>query len=205
MTGHIRSHPTIDPPRAARGVAVPRVPRGAGLKGGLPPQNRSRRAAVRALIGAAAAALAATVGAFTVGLDSLSSADRLLAQPPPSDTVLYDRTGQVMIADLHPPGYQSYEVPLSAMGRYLPQATVAVEDANFWNEPGVSPRSIARAAWTDVRAHAVVEGGSTITQQLVKLRLVGDDHSVTRKLREAALAMRISSEFSKEQILGMYL
>ena len=201
----MRSHPTIDPPRAARGVPVPRVPRGAGLKGGLPPQNRSRRAAVRALIGAAAAALVATVGAFTVELDSLSSADRLLAQPPPSDTVLYDRTGQVMLADLHPPGYQSYEVPLSAMGRYLPQATVAVEDANFWNEPGVSPRSMARAAWTDVRAHAVVEGGSTITQQLVKLRLVGDDHSITRKLREAALAMRISSEFSKEQILGMYL
>lgn len=183
MTGRMRSHPTIDPPRAAR----------------------SRRVAVRAFIGAAAAALVALVGAFTTGFGSLSSTDRLLAQPPPSDTVLYDRTGQVMLADLHPPGYQSYEVPLSAMGRYLPQATVAVEEANFWNEPAVSPLGIARAAWTDVRAHALVEGGSTITQQLVKLRLVGDDHSITRKLREAALAMRISSEFSKEQILGMYL
>ena len=183
MTGRMRSHLNIDPSRAAK----------------------SRRAAVRAIIGAAAAALVGTVGVFTAGFGTLSSADRLLAQPPPSDTVLYDRTGQVMLADLHPPGYQNYEVPFSAMGRYLPQATVAVEDANFWNEPGVSPRSIARAAWTDVRARSVVEGGSTITQQLVKLRLVGDDHSVTRKLREAALAMRISSEFSKEQILGMYL
>src|SRR5262249_57130960 len=62
-----------------------------------------------------------------------------------------------------------------------------------------------RAAWADIRAHAIVEGGSTITQQLVKLRLVGDDHSFTRKLREGTLAMLISSEFSKEQILGMYL
>ena len=124
MTGRMRSHPTIDPPRAAR----------------------SRRVAVRAFIGAAAAALVARVGAFTAGFGSLSSADRLLAQPRPSDTVLYDRTGQVMLADLHPPGYQSYEVALGAMGRYLPQATVAVENANVWNEPGVSPRSIARAA-----------------------------------------------------------
>jgi membrane peptidoglycan carboxypeptidase len=183
MTGRMRPHPTIDPSRAAT----------------------SRRAAARALIGAAAAALVAITGAGMAQVGSLSSPARLLAQPLPSDTVLYDRTGQVVLADLHPPGYQNYEVPFSAMGRYLPQATVAVEDANFWKEAGVNPRSMARAAWTDVRAHAIVEGGSTITQQLVKLRLVGDDHSFTRKLREAALAMRIWSEFSKEQILGMYL
>src|SRR5215467_2552636 len=250
MSDRMRSHPTFDPQGDARGVPATRVSRGAGLQGGLPPQNRevpvtrvsrgaglqgglppqnrevpatrvsrgvgvlrglsphnggSRRAAARALIGAAAAALVAIVGAGTAGLGGLSSAARLLAQPPPSDTVLYDRTGQVVVADLHPPGYQSYEVPFSAMGRYLPQATVAVEDANFWKEPGVNPRSMARAAWADIRAHAIVEGGSTITQQLVKLRLVGDDHSFTRKLREGALAMLISSEFSKEQILGMYL
>lgn len=95
MTGRLRSHPTIDPQRAAR----------------------SRRVAVRAFVGAAAAALVAMVGAFTAGFGSLSSADLLLAQPPPSDTMLYDRTGQVMLADLHPPGYQNYEVPLSAMGK----------------------------------------------------------------------------------------
>ncbi|HKA51486.1 MAG TPA: transglycosylase domain-containing protein [Candidatus Dormibacteraeota bacterium] len=182
-----------------------RASRGAGLQGGVPPQNESSRAAVRALVGAAAVALIAIVGTGTAGLAGLSSAARQLAQPPPSDTVLYDRTGQVVLADLHPSGYQSYEVPFSAMGRYLPQATVAIEDANFWKEPGVNPRSMARAAWTDIRARAVVEGGSTITQQLVKLRLVGDDHTFTRKLREAALAMLISSEFSKEQILAMYL
>ncbi|HKA08884.1 MAG TPA: transglycosylase domain-containing protein [Candidatus Dormibacteraeota bacterium] len=205
MSDRMRSHPTVNPQGDARGVLATRVSRGAGLLRRIPPHNGSRRAAVRALIGAAAAALVAIVGAGTAGLGGLSSAARLLAQPPPSDTVLYDRTGQVVLADLHPPGYQSYEVSLSAMGRYLPQATVAVEDANFWKEPGVNPRSMARAAWADIRAHAIVEGGSTITQQLVKLRLVGDDHSFTRKLREGTLAMLISSEFSKEQILGMYL
>src|SRR5215472_5297914 len=183
MTGRMRPDPTFDPTRAAP----------------------SRRAAVRALMGVAAAALVAIVGAGTAEVSGLASAAGQLAQPLPSDTVIYDRTGQVVLADLHPPGYQSYEVPFSAMGRYLPQATVAVEDANFWHEAGVNPRSMARAAWTDVRARAFVEGGSTITQQLVKLRLVGDDHSFTRKLREAALAVRVSSAFSKQQILGMYL
>jgi membrane peptidoglycan carboxypeptidase len=91
------------------------------------------------------------------------------------------------------------------MGRYLPAATVAVEDANFWHEPGVDPLSTGRAAWTDLRAHAPVQGGSTITQQLVKRRLVGNDASFSRKLREAVLAMRIAATYSKSQILAMYL
>src|SRR5215472_5229039 len=170
--------------------------------------RRWRRAALRAatVVAAAAVALVAIVGAVTPGLGGLQAADRgLLLQPLPSDTLLYDRSGQVVIADLHPPGYQHYELPIDAMGRYLPMATVAIEDASFWNEPGVSPRSMARAALTDAHAHAVIEGGSTITQQLVKQRLVGGDPSLGRKLREAALALRISTEFSKPQILDMYL
>jgi len=143
--------------------------------------------------------------AVAAGFGTLPNADSLVARPLPSDTLVYDRTGTVLIADLHPPGYQHYQEPLGAMGRYLPAATVAIEDANFWNEPGVDPVSMARAGWTDLRAHAIVEGGSTITQQLVKRRLVGSDRSFTRKFREASLAMRISSDFSKRQILEMYL
>src|SRR5260370_6482594 len=91
------------------------------------------------------------------------------------------------------------------MGRYLPAATVAIEDQNFWPEPGVGPTSVARAAWTDVRAGAAVQGGSTITQQLVKQRLVGSDGSFTRKLREDALAVRVAATYSTSQILEMYL
>jgi membrane peptidoglycan carboxypeptidase len=129
----------------------------------------------------------------------------LVARALPSDTMVYDRTGQVLLADLHPAGYQHYQTTLTGMGRYLPAATVAVEDANFWHEPGVDPISVGRAAWTDLRAGAPVQGGSTITQQLVKRRLVGSDASFSRKLREAVVAMRISSTYSKSQILAMYL
>jgi membrane peptidoglycan carboxypeptidase len=145
-------------------------------------------------------------GAAAAGLGSLPNADSMVAQPLPSDTLVYDRTGQVLLADLHQPGYQHYQASLASMGRYLPEATVAIEDANFWNEPGgVDPLSVARAGWTDVKARHVVEGGSTITQQLVKRRLVGDDRSFARKFREASLAMRISADFSKRQILEMYM
>jgi membrane peptidoglycan carboxypeptidase len=167
---------------------------------------RRRALQIAAVIAAVTGMLSATAGGFlAAGFGSLPNADARVAQPLPSDTLVYDRTGQVLLADLHPPGYQHYQVSLATMGRYLPEATVAVEDANFWNEPGVDPLSIARAAWNDARAGAVVQGGSTITQQLVKRRLVGDDASVSRKLREAALAVRISATYSKPQILAMYL
>ena len=160
---------------------------------------------VAALAGLAFVLAGATAGGFVVsGLGSVPG-DALVAQPLPSDTLVYDRTGQVLLADLHPPGYQHYQVTLAAMGSYLPAATVAVEDANFWHEPGVDPFSVGRAAWTDLRAHAPVQGGSTITQQLVKRRLVGDDATFARKLREAVVATRIAAAYSKAQILAMYL
>jgi membrane peptidoglycan carboxypeptidase len=147
----------------------------------------------------------ATAGGFVAsGLGSVPD-QALVAQPLPSDTLVYDRTGQVLLADLHPAGYQHYQATLAGMGSSLPAATVAIEDANFWHEPGVDPLSVGRAAWTDVRAGAPVQGGSTITQQLVKRRLVGDDATFARKLREGVLAVRISATYSKSQILAMYL
>jgi membrane peptidoglycan carboxypeptidase len=144
-------------------------------------------------------------GALAAGWMRAPRVDGLLAQPLPSDTLVYDRTGKVLLADLHPAGYQHYEQAASDTGTYLPEATVAIEDANFWNEPGVDPFSILRAGWTDFRAHSIVQGGSTITQQLVKRRVVGSDQSVSRKVKEAALAVQVSTQYSKRQILGMYL
>jgi membrane peptidoglycan carboxypeptidase len=171
--------------------------------------GRERRWALRlgavCLIGIAMLG-ATVVGALAAaGFGNLPDTEGLVAQPMPSDTLVYDRTGKVLLADLHPAGRQHYEFSLSAMGSYLPRATVAVEDANFWNEPGVDPQGVGRAALADLRAHAVVQGGSTITQQLVKLRLVGSGSTLSRKLREAALAVRVSNRYSRSGILEMYL
>lgn len=120
-----------------------------------------------------------------------------VTQPIPSDSIIYAADGVSVLADLHPPGYQHYPEALSAMGSYLPDAMVAIEDRNFYQEPGVDPTSMVRAATVDWRAKSSVEGASTITQQLVKIRLVGDKPTLDRKLREALLSFELERKFSK--------
>lgn len=123
----------------------------------------------------------------------------------PSDTILYASDGTTVLADLHPPGYQHYDVPLAAMGSLLPKALISIEDRNFYQEPGIDPVGVARAAIVDFRAHGSLQGASTITEQLVKVRLVGDKPTFDRKLREALVALELEHTYSKAQILEMYL
>src|SRR5438874_1812519 len=126
------------------------------------------------------------------------------AEPLPEDTLIYSSDGQ-QLADLHPPGYQHYYEPLANMGQWLPNASIAIEDLNFYNEPGIDVQGIARAAWVDWREHKTVQGASTITQQLVKLRLLDNSPTFERKAKEALLAIQVDRTFSKKQILEMYL
>ena len=88
--------------------------------------------------------------------------------------MIYAADGTTLLADLHPPGYQHYYEPLADIGTLLPAAVIAIEDRNFYQEPGVDPQAVVRATVIDWRARTSVEGASTITQQLVKLRLVGN-------------------------------
>jgi membrane peptidoglycan carboxypeptidase len=124
--------------------------------------------------------------------------------PIPEDTIIYAADGSTL-ADIHQPGLQHYYEPLGAMGHLLPEALVAVEDANYWNEPGIDAQGIVRAAWIDWRSHTATQGASTITQQLVKLRLIGNEVTVTRKIKEAILAVQLEHSYSKSQILEQYL
>ncbi|WP_419841524.1 transglycosylase domain-containing protein [Candidatus Poriferisodalis sp.] len=82
---------------------------------------------------------------------------------------------------------------------------VAVEDSKFWLHNGVDLRATARALVSNVSAGQIASGGSTITQQIVKLRVVGSERSFNRKIREAVIAARLEEEFSKEQILEFYV
>src|SRR5438445_4369415 len=128
-----------------------------------------------------------------------------LEKSVPTDTVLYASDGTTVLADLHGPGYQHYDQVLTDMGTLLPVAVIAIEDRNFYSEPGVDPGGVARAALIDWRALGTVEGASTITQQLVKIRLVGNEATIDRKLREALLSFEVERAYSKPQILEMYL
>lgn len=96
-------------------------------------------------------------------------------------------------------------VPIEEVPDVVKKAFVAAEDVRFYKHHGVDYQGIARAAWTNLRARQVVQGGSSITQQVAKLLLVGHERSLSRKLREAMLAYRIENQLTKDQILGIYL
>ncbi|MFI5355059.1 MAG: penicillin-binding protein 1A, partial [Desulfobaccales bacterium] len=97
------------------------------------------------------------------------------------------------------------EVPYSRLPRHLVLAFVAAEDSRFFEHPGVDLSGIARAFFRNLEAGHVVEGGSTITQQVVKRILLTSEKSFARKIREAVLAYRIDNYLTKEEILHIYL
>ncbi|HYF90740.1 MAG TPA: PBP1A family penicillin-binding protein [Symbiobacteriaceae bacterium] len=96
------------------------------------------------------------------------------------------------------------EVPVAEMPDFLLNAVVAVEDDRFYTHKGIDPLGLARAMARNVRAGRVVEGGSTITQQLAKNMYLTQERTVARKLREAVLTLKLEHAYSKREILGMY-
>ncbi len=132
---------------------------------------------------------------------SLPSPDQLTYVPQPKTTEIYDKKGKML--------YQIYEgqnrklVTLDKVPSNLVKATIAIEDKNFYNHPGVDFFGILRAAKTNYDT-GQLQGGSTITQQLIKNTLLTTDKTLNRKLKEALLAFWAERVFSKEQILQMY-
>ena len=121
----------------------------------------------------------------------------------PVSTKIYDRNGILL--------YQIYAdekrtmVELSDLPKYVLEATIASEDKNFYHHLGVDPVGIIRAAWANYRNSGVIQGGSTITQQLIKSTLLSPERSVSRKIKEIILAFWAERIYNKEEILKMYL
>ena len=96
-------------------------------------------------------------------------------------------------------------VPLREIPRPLRDAVIAIEDARFYSHFGVDLRGIARAAYENFRRNRIVEGGSTITQQLAKVLFLTPDRSFERKVKEALLALELEKRYSKDRLLEIYL
>ncbi|KMP10337.1 hypothetical protein UZ36_07945 [Candidatus Nitromaritima sp. SCGC AAA799-C22] len=96
-------------------------------------------------------------------------------------------------------------IPLEEIPIQLKQATLAVEDSNFYYHLGIDPKAIFRAFITNMQAGQVVEGGSTITQQLSKTLFLSRERTLVRKIKEAILSIRMELVFTKDEILEMYL
>ncbi|MEW6215145.1 MAG: PBP1A family penicillin-binding protein [Nitrospirota bacterium] len=93
-----------------------------------------------------------------------------------------------------------YQIP-----DHVKKASISVEDIRFYYHPGVDLIGILRALWHDIKARSIVEGGSTITQQLAKMLFLTPERSLKRKLKEAVLSIQIEKRYTKDEILGLYL
>src|SRR5438270_12530610 len=144
-------------------------------------------------------AVAATIGYFAA---DLPAAHDLATVPIPLATHIYDRTGEHLLYTLADERREL--VSLSAVPDKMQEATVSIEDKTFWTNPGVDIAGIVRAVQANNASGRITQGGSTITQQLIKTRLLGDDPTFTRKIKEAILAVEATRTFSKQQILEMY-
>ncbi|MDA8597122.1 transglycosylase domain-containing protein [Candidatus Pacebacteria bacterium] len=121
-------------------------------------------------------------------------------------TKIYDRTGEILLYDLHEDVRRTI-IPYEDISRHIKNATVAIEDDTFFEHMGVRPLAIMRAAWINLQGGDLLggQGGSTITQQVVKNSILQREKTLTRKAKEAILSLRLEQELTKEEILGHYL
>jgi penicillin-binding protein 1C len=128
----------------------------------------------------------------------------LLVLDEHTSTEVVARGGEPLRESLSAEGQRSRRLDPDRLPDALLRATLAAEDARFFHHPGIDPIAIVRALWHDVRARRMIEGGSTLTQQAVKV-LIHRDRSAAGKLREAVLALRLEHRLSKREILALYL
>src|SRR5688572_13702779 len=152
------------------------------------------------LLGAGAAV--AALWAFTILPRTLPSVTALETFQPLVGTKVYDDNDE-LITELHVE--RRIFVPLAHVPQALRDAVIATEDKRFYYHWGVDPIGIARATVQNYRRGRVVEGGSTITQQLTKVLFLTPDKSLERKLKEAVLALELERRYTKDRILEMYL
>ena len=137
----------------------------------------------------------------TLEIPDLQSFDqRKIAQ----STKIYDRTGEILLFDLHK-NIQRTVIPFEEISRHVKNATVAIEDAEFYEHNGIKPKAILRAILVNIASFGFSQGGSTITQQVVKNSILTQEKLISRKIKEWVLSLKLEKKLSKEEILALYL
>lgn len=164
--------------------------------------GRKTHVALKVLaVGAAVIGGAILIWASTFQIPDLSAfEDRSIAQ----STKIYDRTGEHLLYEFHG-DIKRTVVPFEEMSRHVKNATIAIEDEDFYEHSGVKPGAIIRAAFVNLQQGHFSQGGSTITQQVVKNSLLTNEKTISRKIKEWVLALKIEKVLTKEDILEMYL
>jgi 1A family penicillin-binding protein len=121
-----------------------------------------------------------------------------------NSTKIYDRTGKIVLYNIHD-NVRRTEVPLEDISPYIKQATISIEDAHFYEHHGIRPTSIIRAMIANAKSGGFSQGGSTLDQQVVKNALLTREKTITRKIKEVILSIKLDSELPKDSILQIYL
>jgi membrane peptidoglycan carboxypeptidase len=168
------------------------------------PVSRSRRWLKRIAIGTAAVLVLGLVGVAAVVLIGYQTVDvpKANAAFKTATTFVYYDDGKTELGSFAIQNRQP--LTFKQMPETIKQAVVAAENRSFWTDKGVSIRGMARAAWVIARG-GTLQGGSTITQQYIKILYLNSEQTLTRKFKELFLAYKINKQLSKEQILQGYL
>src|SRR4249920_232668 len=164
-------------------------------------KRRRRRGAIFAVAGIAALGIAAGVGstAAVLAYGSSCDLDSLRSVDIGANSFVYAADGSLLGSI---PAERNREpVTAADMSLWMRKATIAIEDRRFFEHGGVDIEGIARAAVADIRAGEIVEGGSTITQQLVRNLYISRERTVQRKVKEACLATKLDGTWTKHRIL----
>ena len=166
---------------------------------------RRRRKAAVIVVGLAAVLVAAGIAgsAAMLAVGSNCNLDALEQTQIGENTFVYAADSSLL--GVIPAERNRQEVSLAEISPWLTKATVAIEDQRFFAHSGIDAEGIARALWRDVKAGSVVEGGSTLTQQLVRNLYISNERTVQRKVTEACLAVKLDNSWSKDEILEGYL
>ncbi len=119
-------------------------------------------------------------------------------------TKIFDRTGKVLLYEVFGEEKRTV-IPYEEIPNYVKQATIALEDAEFYNHPAIDWRGIARAFLANLKNGRVIQGGSTITQQLAKNVFLSSERTLNRKFKELILSFQLEKKYTKDKILDLYL
>jgi len=141
-----------------------------------------------------------TVWYLSKGLPDVETISTII---PAETTKIYSADG-VVLAELHEEENRIL-IPIEKMSPLIIKSVIALEDTDFYKHHGLNPRGILRALYKDIKARKFVEGGSTLTQQLARNIFLTKHKKIRRKIEEAILAVQIERQYSKDEILEMYL
>lgn len=164
---------------------------------------KQKRILLQLIIGFLGLAIAGFIFFFNI-TRSLPKPEEIVDIQVSQSTKIYDRDGESLLYEIYGEEKRTIVEP-SEIPNFVREATISIEDDSFYSHPAFDIRGIIRALVTNFIHGGVVQGGSTITQQLAKNAFLSQERTISRKIKELILAMRLEQRYSKDEILNLYL